>query len=60
MKILNNKFIDIQSITIMFDNETSHADVIGQFVRKLAMSGFCEESEVIDNLKMADLLLEIK
>ena len=50
-------FEDIKSISILFDDNTSHANVIGQFVDKLAVHKFASKHEIIENLRMADILL---
>lgn len=57
---LNNKFKEVKSIVIMFDDGTTHADVVGQFVRKLSKAGFADEPEIIENMEMVKILLDIK
>jgi hypothetical protein len=53
-------FDKIQSIVIMFDYETSHANVIRQFVNKLSDAWKVPKEEIIEHLKMADILLDRK
>jgi len=43
-------------ITIGFNDQTAHSDIIQQVVDKLWLAGFASKEEIIDNLKMADIL----
>ena len=44
-------------ITIGFNEKSSHQDVIQQFVDKLWLADFASKEEIIEHLKIADILL---
>ena len=43
-------------ITIEFNEQSTHEDVIQQFIDKLWLEGFCSKAEIIENMKIADIL----
>lgn len=53
MKILPN-----EEVIIVFNKNTTHQDIIRQFVDKLFRRGFASRKEIIENLKVADILLK--
>jgi len=54
------KTIPNEEIVIVFNKNTTHQDVIRQFVDKLFCRGFAPRKEIIENLQVADILLGIK
>lgn len=52
-------FEGIEGISILFNNETtSHRNVICQFVDKLEEAGFAPREEIIENLRMIDIMVK--
>jgi len=49
-----------KQITIVFDENSTHQEVIRQFVDKLFTHDFASRKEIVENLKIADILLDIK
>lgn len=51
-------FEDTKSFAIMFREDNSHQDVISQFVDGLVKNKFAKKKEIVENLKMADILIK--
>ena len=47
-------------IKITFNEKSSHTDVISQFIDKLADEGFASREEIIENLKLVDIIYKKK
>lgn len=47
-----------KQIMIVFDENTTHQEIIRQFVDKLFTHDFASREEIIDSLKVADILLK--
>lgn len=47
---------DLKTVTIVFDDVTSHAEIVTQFVSKLEKAKFANRKEIIEHLMMADVL----
>lgn len=58
--LLPEASIPNEQITIVFDKTTTHQEVIRQFVDKLFTHDFASREEIVENLKVADILLDIE
>lgn len=47
---------ELKTVTIVFDDNTSHAEVLTQFVEK--MDKFCKKPELIEHMKMVDVFIK--
>jgi len=54
----NELLKDLKTVTIVFDENTSHTEVIRQFVDKMHKVRKCPRKEIIEHLEMTSLLLK--